>query len=57
MRFYDVSSGKITIDGDDIKEVTQESLRQQIGIVLQDTFLFNTTIMNNISIDKTDATE
>ena len=57
MRFYDVSSGKITIDGDDIKEVTQESLRQQIGIVLQDTFLFNTTIMNNISIVKTDATE
>ena len=57
MRFYDVSSGKITIDGDDIKQVTQASLRQQIGIVLQDTFLFNTTIMNNISIVKTDATE
>ena len=57
MRFYDVSSGKITIDGDDIKQLTQASLRQQIGIVLQDTFLFNTTIMNNISIVKTDATE
>ncbi len=48
-RFYDVSSGKITIDGVDIREVTLESLRSQIGIVTQHTFLFNDTVKNNIA--------
>jgi subfamily B ATP-binding cassette protein MsbA len=48
-RFYDVASGKITIDGMDIRDVTLESLRSQIGIVTQHTFLFNDTIKNNIA--------
>ncbi len=48
-RFYDVSSGKITIDGVDIREVTLESLRSQIGIVTQHMFLFNDTVKNNIA--------
>ncbi len=39
-RFYDVSEGRVTIDGHDVRDVTRESLRRQIGIVLQDTFLF-----------------
>ena len=47
-RFYDVTSGKITIDGVDIRDVTLESLRSQIGIVAQHTFLFNDSIRNNI---------
>ena len=49
LRFYDVSSGKIMIDGVDIREVTLESLRSQIGIVTQHTFLFNDTVKNNIA--------
>jgi subfamily B ATP-binding cassette protein MsbA len=48
-RFYDVSSGKITLDGVDIRDVTIESLRSQIGVVTQHTFLFNDTIKNNIA--------
>ncbi|CAF1508807.1 unnamed protein product, partial [Rotaria sordida] len=48
-RFYDVTSGKITIDGQDIRDVTQNSLRQAIGIVPQDTVLFNDTIYYNIA--------
>ncbi len=48
-RFYDVTSGKITIDGVDLREVTLESLRSQIGIVTQHTFLFNDTVRNNIA--------
>ena len=48
-RFYDVTSGKITIDGVDIRDVTLESLRSQIGIVAQHTFLFNDSIRNNIA--------
>ncbi len=48
-RFYDVSEGKITIDGHDIRDVSVESLRAQIGIVTQQTFLFNDTIRNNIA--------
>nr|AEH57206.1 putative ABC transporter [Prochloron didemni P1-Palau] len=57
MRFYDVSQGRIIIDGHDLRQVTQASLRKQIGVVLQETFLFNTTIMDNICIVKPDATE
>jgi subfamily B ATP-binding cassette protein MsbA len=48
-RFYDISSGRITLDGVDIREVTLESLRSQIGIVTQSTFLFNDTARNNIA--------
>lgn len=48
-RFYDVTSGKITLDGVDIRDVTITSLRAQIGIVTQQTFLFNDTIKNNIA--------
>jgi ATP-binding cassette, subfamily B, multidrug efflux pump len=56
-RFYDVSSGAITIDGYDIRGVTIQSLRDQIGIVLQDTTLFATTIRENITFGNPDATE
>jgi len=48
-RFYDVSSGRITLDGVDIRDVTLQSLRSQIGIVTQHTFLFDDTIRNNIA--------
>lgn len=48
-RFYDVSAGRITIDGQDVREVTVESLRRQVAVVQQDTFLFTTTIENNIA--------
>jgi subfamily B ATP-binding cassette protein MsbA len=48
-RFYDVTSGKILLDGVDIRDVTLDSLRSQIGIVAQHTFLFNDTIRNNIA--------
>ncbi|HET7662328.1 MAG TPA: ABC transporter ATP-binding protein/permease [Rhodanobacteraceae bacterium] len=54
-RFYDVSGGRITIDGQDIRAVTQESLRAAIGIVPQDTVLFNDTIFYNIAYGRTDA--
>ena len=56
-RFWDVSSGRITIDGQDIRDVSQESLRRQIGIVLQDSFLFSDTVMNNIRYGRPDATD
>ncbi len=48
-RFYDVSGGRITIDGLDVRDVTQASLRGQIAMVTQDTFLFNDTVRNNIA--------
>jgi subfamily B ATP-binding cassette protein MsbA len=48
-RFYDVSSGRITLDGVDIRDLTLESLRAQVGIVAQHTFLFNDTVRNNIA--------
>ncbi len=56
-RFYDVSRGRVTIDGHDVREVTAASLRSQIGIVLQDTFLFSDTVMNNIRYGRLDATD
>ena len=56
-RFWDVTAGSVTIDGIDIRTVTQESLRRQIGIVLQDTFLFSDTVMNNIRYGRPDAAE
>ena len=49
LRLYDISSGEITIDGVDIATVTQKSLRENIGVVAQDTILFNETIFNNIA--------
>ncbi len=55
-RFYDVNGGRITIDGQDIRDVTQSSLRKAIGIVPQDTVLFNTTIYENIRYGRIDAT-
>ncbi len=55
-RFYDVTSGVITIDGNDIRNVTLNSLRQQIGIVPQETTLFSDTVYNNILYGKLDAT-
>jgi len=56
-RFYDVSQGAVRIDGIDVRDVTLASLRRQIGIVLQDTFLFNDTVMNNIRFGKPDASD
>ena len=55
-RFYDVGSGRITIDGQDIRQVTQGSLRQAIGIVPQDTVLFNDTVEYNIAYGRPGAT-
>ena len=54
-RFYDVTGGRITINGQDIREVTQQSLRRAIGIVPQDTVLFNDTIYYNIAYGRPDA--
>jgi ATP-binding cassette, subfamily B, multidrug efflux pump len=56
-RFYDVVSGKIMIDGVNVADVTSASLRKQIGIVLQDTYLFSDTVMNNIRFGRPDATD
>ena len=56
-RFYDVKSGSIMIDGHNIKEVSLESLRDQIAVVFQDNFLFSGTIRDNILLGKPDATE
>jgi ATP-binding cassette subfamily B protein len=55
-RFYDVSSGAVTIDGQDIRDVTQQSLRQAIGIVPQDTVLFNESIFYNLAYAREGAT-
>jgi ATP-binding cassette subfamily B protein len=55
-RFYDVNEGQILIDGVDIKKIPQQDLRSQIGVVLQETFLFNGTIIDNIRYAKPDAT-
>jgi subfamily B ATP-binding cassette protein MsbA len=56
-RFFDVSSGSLTIDGTDIRDVTFNSLRKQIGIVTQQTILFNDTVRNNIAYGSPDASE
>jgi len=56
-RFYEPQGGCVLIDGHDISRVTQESLRSQIGIVLQDTFLFSGTVRDNIRYGKLDATD
>ena len=56
-RFYDVTGGSITIDGQDVREVTQHSLRAAVGMVPQDTVLFNDTIRYNIRYGRPDATD
>ncbi len=56
-RFYDVTSGEVLVDGNNIKNVTLESLRKQMGVMLQDTFIFSGTILDNIRYGKLDATE
>ena len=56
-RFYDVTGGSVTIDGADVRDVTLESLRRQIGVVLQDSFLFSDTVTNNIRYGRPEATE
>jgi subfamily B ATP-binding cassette protein MsbA len=56
-RFYDPISGRVLVDGIDIKTVTQESLRRQVAMVLQDTFLFNGTVRENIRYGRLEATD
>lgn len=56
-RFYDTTQGVVLVDGIDVRSVTQESLRKQIALVLQDTFLFNGTLRENIAYGNLDATE
>ncbi len=56
-RFYDVTAGAVRIDGHDVRDVTRASLRGQIGIVLQDTYLFSDTVMNNIRFGRPGATD
>jgi ATP-binding cassette subfamily B protein len=56
-RFYDVCDGSVRIDGLDVRDVQMESLREQIGIVLQDTFLFSTTVMENIRFGRPGASD
>ena len=56
-RFYDVTGGRILVDGTDVRHITQQSLRQNIGIVQQDVFLFAGTIYDNIRYGKPDATQ
>jgi len=57
LRFYDVSGGSVTIDGQDIRDVTQTSLRAALGVVPQDTVLFNDTILYNIRYGRPEATD
>jgi ABC-type multidrug transport system fused ATPase/permease subunit len=57
MRFYDPDEGAVRVDGIDLRDVERESLRQQIGVVPQDTFLFSDTIMNNIRYGRLEATD
>jgi len=56
-RFYEQQSGSVRVDGFDVRDLTQKSLRSQMGIVLQDSFLFTGTIMENIRYGKLDASE
>ena len=56
-RFYDVTDGRVLVDGQDVREVTLDSLRSQIGIVLQETTLFSGTIRDNIAYGRPDATD
>ena len=57
MRHYDIADARILIDGQDVAKLTQRSLRNQIGVVLQEAFLFSDTVMNNLLYANEDATE
>ena len=57
LRFYDVAGGRVTIDGQDIRDVTQVSLRAALGVVPQDTVLFNDTILYNIRYGRPEASD
>ncbi len=57
MRFYDIESGEIRINGQDIRDVSRESLRRNIAIVLQDTVLFSDTVRNNLKYGNDSAAE
>lgn len=57
MRFYDVDSGQITVDGHEIRQITRDSLRRSFGMVLQDTWLFDDTLRANLTYGKPEATE
>ena len=56
-RFYDVTGGRITVDGNDVRDLTQESLRKNIGIIQQDVFLFAGSVMENIRYGRPDASD
>jgi ATP-binding cassette subfamily B protein len=56
-RFYDVQEGRVTIDGVDVRDVTLDSLRREIGVIAQDPFLFSATVRENIAFGRADATE
>jgi ATP-binding cassette subfamily B protein len=56
-RFYDIDKGVIQVDGHDIRDIKQDDLRRQLGIVLQDTFLFSDTVLENIRFGRLDATD
>jgi ATP-binding cassette subfamily B protein len=56
-RFYDVTHGSVKIDNVDVRDVTAESIRKQVGVVLQDTFLFSASVMDNIRFGRPDATD
>lgn len=57
LRFYDPTAGRVTLDGHDLRQVTQASVRAQIGTVLQDTVLFNTSVRENIRLGRPEATD
>src|SRR5205807_8413388 len=56
-RFYDVQEGAVRIDGTDVRDVTLESLRRQIGVVFEESFLFSATVRENIAFGRPDASE
>jgi ABC-type multidrug transport system fused ATPase/permease subunit len=56
-RFYDITEGRVLIDGHDVRDIDLETLRRQVGIVLQDTFLFSVTVKENIAYGRRDATD
>ncbi len=57
MRFYEITGGRISIDDRDIRDIRKANLRHQLGLVLQDTFLFSDTVMENIRFGRLDATD
>ncbi|NIV35426.1 MAG: hypothetical protein GWN58_40015 [Anaerolineae bacterium] len=56
-RYYDIDSGTILVDGQDLSKLTQRSLRRQVGVVLQEAFLFTDTVMNNLKYAREGATD